>query len=122
MSTTEARANFDVEALRHGLEERDAARLLEMYADDAEVRLVDKVNQPSSPRVLHGRAEIAEYLNDICSRDMTHKVEHLMTDGNTVSFTESCVYPGGSRVLGSETIDLVDGRISRELGIVVWDE
>lgn len=122
MSTTEARARFDLDALQRGIEERDAARLIELYADDAELRLVDRVNPPSSPRVLHGRAAIADYLDDICGRDMTHRVEHLMTDGDTVSFTESCAYPGGSRVLCSATIDLSDGRIVRELGVQVWDE
>jgi SnoaL-like domain len=122
MSTTEARAEFDLDALRHGIEERDAARLIELYAEDAELRLVDHVNQPSSPRVVHGRTAIAEYLNDICGRDMTHRVEHLMTDGNTVSFTESCTYPSGSRVLCSATLDVDHGRITRELGVQAWDE
>jgi hypothetical protein len=122
MSTTEARTGFDLAALRRGIEERDAARLIELYAENAEMRLVDRLNPPSNPRVLHGRASIADYLNDICGRDMTHRVEHLMTDGNTVSFTESCAYPSGSRVLCSATIDLADGRIARELGVQVWDE
>jgi ketosteroid isomerase-like protein len=122
MSTTQARAGFDLDALRRGIEERDAARLIELYAEDAEMRLVDRINQPSSPRVVRGRAAIADYLNDICGRDMTHRVEHLMSDGHTVSFTESCAYPSGSRVLCSATIDLTDGRITRELGVQVWDE
>ena len=120
MSTTEM--TFDSTAFRRGVEERDAACLAALYADDAELLLVDKLNPPSRPRVLRGRNEIAAYLDDICSRDMTHRVDHLLTDGRTVSFTESCEYPGGRRVLCSATLDLADGRIVRELGLQVWDE
>jgi hypothetical protein len=122
MSTTQAPVGFDVDALRRGIEERDAASLINLYAEDAEMRLVDRLNPPSNPRVLRGRASIAEYFTDICGRDMTHRVEHLMTDGKTLSFTESCAYPSGSRVLCSATIDLAGGRIVRELGVQVWDE
>lgn len=118
MSTTE----FDTAALRRGVEERDADCLVALYADDAELRLVDKLNPPSRPRVLRGRDEIGAYLDDICSRDMTHRIDHLVTDGTTVSFTEQCEYPGGSRVLCSATLDLADGRIVREIGVQVWDE
>lgn len=122
MSTMEAPATFDLAALRRGIEERDAECLVGLYAQDAELRMVDKVNPPSQPRVLHGQREIAEYLTDICGREMTHRVDHLMTDGNSVSFTESCEYPDGTRVLCQATMDLADGRIARELAVQAWDE
>ena len=113
---------FDVAALRRGIEERDAANLIDLYAENAEMQLIDKLNPPSAPRVLRGRGEIGEYLTDVCSRDMTHRIEHLISEGDMVAFTESCQYPSGSRVLCSATLHIADGRIGRELGVQVWDE
>ncbi|BAW09006.1 nuclear transport factor 2 family protein [Nocardia seriolae] len=122
MSTMEAPAQFDLAALRRGIEERDADQLIGLYAEDAEMRLVDRLHPPSNPQILRGRGAIGEYLNDICSRDMTHKVEHLTAAGDRVAYTEDCEYPGGSRVLCAATLDIADGHIVREVGVQVWDE
>lgn len=51
---------FNTETLRQGIEGDKAANLLSLYADDAELRIVDRNTQPSNPRVLHGRGEIGE--------------------------------------------------------------
>ncbi|MGQ4426976.1 nuclear transport factor 2 family protein, partial [Streptomyces violaceoruber] len=73
MGTT-AGPGFDTEALRRGIEGETAAPLLSLYARDAEVRIVDRYDQPSRPKVLHGRDEIAEMLDDVYSRDLTHRM------------------------------------------------
>ncbi|MFE4462804.1 nuclear transport factor 2 family protein [Nocardia tengchongensis] len=122
MSTMQAPTHFDLEALRRGIEERDAARLVELYAEDAELRLVDLLHPPSNPKVLRGREQIGEYLDDVCARDMTHRVEHLTTEGDRIAFTENCEYPGGSRVLCLATLHVAGGYIVREVGVQVWDE
>lgn len=122
MSTMEAPASFDLAALRRGIEERDADQLIGLYAEDAEMRLVDRLHPPSNPQILRGRGAIGEYLTDVCSRDMTHRVEHLTSEGDRVAFTEDCEYPGGSRVLCAATLDIADGHIVREVGVQVWDE
>ena len=57
MSTTNA---FDLNTFKRAIEERDASTQLEMYAEDAEVTLADRITQPRSPRVLHGRDEIRD--------------------------------------------------------------
>jgi hypothetical protein len=49
---------FDFAELKRALEERDATAQLALYADEAEVTLVDRINTPGSPRVLRGREEI----------------------------------------------------------------
>src|SRR5207253_70785 len=81
MSTVRTASAFDVEALRRGVEERDAAALIGLYADGAELRLVDRQSQPGSPRTLRGRAQIAEYLEESCGRDMAHSLERVLVDG-----------------------------------------
>ncbi|MDQ0596965.1 ketosteroid isomerase-like protein [Streptomyces canus] len=113
---------FNTETLRRSIEGNTAANLLSLYADDAELRVVDRNTQPSSPRVLHGRDEIGELLEDVYSRDMTHKLEHCVMDGETAAFSESCRYSDGVRVLSESMITLRDGKIAEQIMIQAWDE
>lgn len=120
MGTTAGPA-FDTEALRQGVE-GDAATLKSLYADDAELRVVDRYTQPSHPKVMHGRREIDAMLDDVYSRDMTHRLESVVADGDHVAFTESCQYPDGVRVLASSMMSLRDGKIVEQTLLQAWDE
>ncbi|MBD0423370.1 nuclear transport factor 2 family protein [Streptomyces sp. TRM S81-3] len=121
MGTT-AGPGFDTETLRRGIEGETAQTLLSLYADDAEIRIVDRYAQPSNPKVLHGRDEIAEMLDDVYSRDMTHKLERCVVQGDTAAFTESCAYPDGIRVLAESMMSLRNGKIVEQTTIQAWDE
>jgi ketosteroid isomerase-like protein len=120
--TTEATTGLDVEALRRGIEERDAEAMLSLFADDAELRLVDRNNPPSSPQVYRGKQAIADYYGDICGRDMTHRLEQLVVGDGSAAFTEDCAYPDGTRVLCAAVLELRDGKITRKTGVQAWDE
>ena len=61
MSTTATRT-FDFGELKRGLEERDATAQLALPTTDAEVTLVDRINQPRSPRILRGREEVRAWI------------------------------------------------------------
>ena len=117
-----ASATFDLERFTRAAEERDAATQLSMYAPDAVVTIADKVTQPGSPRVLRGREQIADWLADVCGRDMTHAVEHTVRDAQGAAFTEACRYPDGSNVLCATVLELGPNAIERQTVIQVWDE
>ncbi|MDX6362093.1 MAG: hypothetical protein QOC85_1096 [Streptomyces sp.] len=119
---TAAGPAFDAEALRRGIEGQSAATLLALYADDAEIRVVDHNSQPSHPMVMHGRDKIGEMLNDVYSRDMTHKMEQCIVQGDHVAFTESCEYPDGVKVYASSMMSLRDGKIVDHTMLQAWDE
>ncbi|MFJ4833521.1 nuclear transport factor 2 family protein [Streptomyces sp. NPDC088747] len=119
---TAAGPAFDTEALRRGIEGQSAADLLSLYADDAEMRVVDHNTQPSHPMVRHGRAEIADMLDDVYSRDMTHKLEQCVVEGDHVAFTESCQYPDGAKVLANSMMSLRNGKIIEHTLLQAWDE
>ncbi|MFF1448466.1 nuclear transport factor 2 family protein [Streptomyces sp. NPDC058274] len=119
---TAAGPAFDAEALRRGIEGQSAATLLSLYADDAEIRVVDHNSQPSHPMVMHGRDKIGEMLNDVYSRDMTHKMEQCIVQGDHVAFTESCEYPDGVKVYASSMMSLRDGKIVDHTMLQAWDE
>jgi nuclear transport factor 2 (NTF2) superfamily protein len=119
---TQAPGGLDFEILRRAIEERDADTLVGFYAEDAEVHTINRNTTPSSPQVLRGKEQIAEYLRDVCAREMTHRVENEVVGENRMAFQEACEYPDGTRVLGAETIELRDGKIVRQVNVEAWDE
>jgi len=121
-TATTAGPAFDTTALRRGIEERDVDTLRALYAPDAEMTVVDRTAPPSNPRVLRGRTAIGEYLNDICGRDMTHRLERVVAAGDTAAFTQACQYPNGARVLCLAMLDLRAGLIVRQTAVQEWDE
>ena len=114
--------SFDTEALRRGIEERDAVTLLGLYAEDAELRVVDRNDQPSQPKILRGREAIGEYFADLYGRDMTHKIQRLVVGADNAAFVQSCRYPSGAQVLCIAVLDLKDGLITRQSSVQAWDE
>jgi nuclear transport factor 2 (NTF2) superfamily protein len=119
---TQAPDRLDFGTLRRAIEERDADTLAGFYADDAEIHTVNKNTTPSSPQVLRGKEEISEYLRDVCSREMTHRVENEVLGEERIAFIEACEYPDGTHVLGAETLELRDGKIVRQVNVEAWDE
>jgi ketosteroid isomerase-like protein len=109
-------------ALRRGIEERDPAILLSLYAEDAELEVVDSSDRPSNPRIIRGRDAIGAYYADVCGRDMTHTVERLVVGSGGAAFLQSCRYPSGARVRCAAVLDLRDGLITRQSGVQAWDE
>jgi hemoglobin-like flavoprotein len=112
----------DINALRQGLEQGNVNLLVNMYADDAQVEIVDRNHQPSAPLELRGKQAIADFLNDIYQRKMTHRIIDEVVGKDRLSFLEACQYPGGERVLASSVVDLKNGKIVRQKMIQAWDE
>ncbi len=121
MTEQKSVGGLDFETLKRAREQRDADLLLSLYADDAEVRVVDRSAPPGSPKVLRGE-EAAEFWRDICAREMTHRIENEVIGENRVAFNEACEYPDGTKVLAAETLDVRDGKIVRETVVQARDE
>jgi ketosteroid isomerase-like protein len=119
--TTPTTAGFDLRALRAAIESRDAAAQAALFADDAEVVMVDRDHPPGAPQVLRGMAEIRPMLEDVAGRDMTHDVQAAVTDGEQAAYVLACRYADGTRVLVSTMLELDGGRIVRQVGVQAWD-
>jgi ketosteroid isomerase-like protein len=113
---------LDFEALRRAIEHSDAESLTGFYADDAELHTVNRNTTPSSPEVLRGKEAIAERLADVCGRDMIHRVENEVVGHDRIAFNEACEYSDGIRVLTAVTLEVRDGKITRQVNVEAWDE
>ena len=111
---------LDFGALRRCIERRDADALIEFYAPDARVTILDaRAPQTSRPFELRGRAEIARHLRAVYGQQASHSVgEELNIGGDLVTFRETCEYPDGSGVVVETTLDVRDGRITRQSDLV----
>ena len=112
---------FDLAALGRTVQERDAAGQLAFYADDAVVEIVDREHPPSAPLRYSGLDAIREYVEDLSSRDMTHSVQHALSDGETASLWIDCQYPNGTRVRCAGAIEVREGKIARLDVVQEWD-
>jgi hypothetical protein len=110
-----------LDGIRSGFATRDAALLADLYADDAEFRIVNPRNPPSQPLVLRGRASIQGMFDDLCSRSMSHRLQTGLASDGQLAYCSVCEYPDGCRVLTISVASLRDGRISSETSICCWD-
>lgn len=113
---------LDFEELRRAQEQRDLEAMLDLYAEDAEIHIVNRNTPPSSPYVLRGKEAIAEYLRDVFGRDMSHSIENEVVGEDRLAFNVACEYPDGTRVLASENLEVRDGKVVRQVEVVAWDE
>jgi ketosteroid isomerase-like protein len=113
---------FDLDTLKRGHRQRDAALLLDLYADDAEVVVVDDDHPPSHPLVLVGRERIGEYLRELCEDEVVLEVGDEVVGDDRVALHVAFWRPDGSQALSSEVLDLnEDGYIRRETIVLATD-
>ncbi len=97
---------IDIEALRHAYEQRDVDLMLGFYADDAQLRIVNRLHPPSNPYELRGKDQIAEFQRRIFARDIKHRLEREVVGENRVAFHVACEYPSGERLLDAMVLEL----------------
>ena len=113
--------NPTIAGLRRAVETRDAKTLKSFYSGDATMTIIDSDNPPSKPRILKGAKEIGAFLDDVCSRDMTHALDDGVIDGSHLAYVEACRYPDGTRVVASCTAELGPHGIKRQTVVQAWD-
>ena len=113
--------SITVADLKRAIEGRNSRALAGFYADDAVLRVIDRDNPPSKPNDIKGKNAITAYFNDVRGRDMTHKLLNGVADKKSIAFTQSCVYPDGTKVLCSAMIQLKGGKIARQTVVQAWD-
>jgi hypothetical protein len=122
MTQQKSAGGLDFEALRRAIEQSNFDALMKFYDENAELHSVNRNTPPGSPEVLRGKEAIAERLEDVCGRDMTHRVENEVVGQERIAFNEACEYPDGIKVLAAQTLEVRDGKIVRQVNVEAWDE
>lgn len=113
---------FDFESLRKALETRDVETLLPLYDRSAGATVVNKNTPPSQPFQTEGWEELTTFFRDLCGRDLTHEVGNEVIGDDRVSYTETCTYPNGAKVMNANVLELTDGMITKHTILETWDE
>ena len=106
---------LDFESLRRAIERGDPDSMLEFYADDDGVRVL---NDGAVSFEVEGKAEVAKYLRAIHARPAIHCVENEVVVEGRAHFEESCEYPDGARTVVATTLEVREGEISRQVNVV----
>ncbi len=106
---------LDFEALRRGIEGCDPDLVLDFYAEDAKLSIVNPGVPQASPFELRGKAEIAKHLRAVFGQGVSHRVER---EEDGVRFREVCEYPDGSRIVVETTLEMRGSKIFRQVDVV----
>jgi hypothetical protein len=109
---------LDFEALRRGIEGCDPDLVLDFYAEDAKLSIVNPGVPQASPFELRGKAEIAKHLRAVFGQGVSHRVER---EEDGVRFREVCEYPDGSRIVVETTLEMRGSKIFRQVDVVARD-
>jgi hypothetical protein len=122
MTERKAAGRLDFEALCLGIERCDPDLILDFYAEDADLSIVNADDPQRSPFELRGRAEIAKHLRATFGPESSHRVEREVVGDDRVTFWEVCEYPDGSRLWVETTLEVRDGKIVRQVDVVATAE
>jgi hypothetical protein len=113
---------LDFEALRDAIERPDPDLMLGFYAEDARLSIVNAHTPHASPFELRGKGEIDRHLRAAFGHDASHRVEWDADVGeDRVTFREACEYSDGDRVVVETTLEVLDGKIVRQVDVVASD-
>jgi len=113
---------LDFGALRYAIERCDTDLLLNFYAEDAMLIIVNADAPHASPFELRGKGEIAKHLRATFGQEATHRVERDAAVGeDRVTFREACEYSDGGRVVVETTLEVRDGKVVRQVDVVASD-
>jgi hypothetical protein len=112
------RVSFDLEGLRRAIESGDALYRTALYADAAELRIVDSDAPARPPQVLQGRSAIAAWIASMYGCEDTHRVLESAAEGEWIRFVEEQETADGLRLVYATAAEVDHGQIIREVAVV----
>jgi hypothetical protein len=116
-----AHRGLDFRALRHAIERCEPDLIVNFYAEEANLSIVNADAPRALPFELCGKVEIAKHLRVVFNQEISHRVEGEVVGEDRVTFREACEYPDGGRVVVETTLEVRDGKILRQEDVVTND-
>jgi hypothetical protein len=112
------RTTFDLAGLIGAIESGDTSHQLALYADCAEMQIIDPDRPVHAPQVLRGRPAIAAWIGGVYSRHEIHRVVDFTADSESLVLIEECQGPGGARFRFARSVQVSGGQITRETAVL----
>jgi hypothetical protein len=104
---------FDLTGLSRAINGGDCRYHLALYADDAQVEILDPAHADTPVEVLRGKPAIGAWLDGISSTAVRHEVTAAVVHPAHVRYTEECQYADGSKVQLDCRAEVRRGQIAR---------
>lgn len=104
---------FDIDGFRRAIESGDARYQLALYADDAELNVVDPDDPFATPHVLHGKPAIGSWIEQLHARSTGLRVVDLRSMPDRVELTEEVDGRDGSHVAYGYSAEVRRGQLVR---------
>jgi hypothetical protein len=104
------------EALRRAIERGDPDSMLDFYAVDAGVRVL---NGGTLSFELKGKGEVAKYLRAVYGWPVVHHVQNEVVGDGRIFFEDWCEYPDGASAVVATRLEIRGGEVSCQEDVVV---
>lgn len=105
---------FDIAGLSRAIEQGDPRYQAALYADDAEIAIVDSSSNDEPPQILQGKSAIRDWIEQVCWGSSYRRVLDPQASEARVSFTEECQQSDGASYQYSCIAEVSRGQIIRE--------
>jgi hypothetical protein len=113
---------FDLAGLIAAIESGNTQYQLALYADCAEIRIVDSDRPAHAPQILRGRSAIATWIGGAYASQKNHRVVDFTADPPSLTLIEECEGPAGAPVSLARSAEVSGGQITRETAVLTHAE
>ena len=114
--------SFDLAGLVGAIESGNTQYQLALYADCAEMRIIDSDRPAQAPQILRGRPAIAAWIRRVYASQENHRVVDFTADPQSLALIEEYEGPEGASVRYARSVELSGGQIMRETAVLTRAE
>jgi ketosteroid isomerase-like protein len=114
---TEQKIEFDFTAFKDAFERKDVEAWSEFYAEDAEWIEYKPSAPPRDPIRMLGKQRITEFFEAVAQGDLELALADEVLGPNRAAFSVTCTLPDGKRVFEHTTVQIADGKITRQVDV-----
>ena len=114
--------SFDLAGLVGAIESGNTQYQLALYADCAEMRIIDSDRPAQAPQILRGRPAIAAWIDRVYATHENHRVVDFTADPQSLALIEEYQGPEGTPVRFARSVELSAGQIKRETAVLTRGE
>jgi hypothetical protein len=118
----DTQSTFDLAGLIGAIESGNTQYQLALYADCAEMRIIDSDRPAQAPYILRGRPAIAAWIGRVYASHENHRVVDFTADSQNLALIEEYRGPEGTSVRYARSVELSGGQITSETAVLTRAE